>query len=266
MNDMSIILYKADDRGYAERENGFSLAEMLVALTIGAMILVAVLTIYNRTETAAAAIISKIDSSRLPAEILQRIAEDLDRVSFSTNTKITAENKLSGLYPAAKLEILKSIYNDKNKKITFERIVWVASSEADGDGMVLYRSHSGLAGEDKLLDAKKEDWQRELFVPICNGLTYFKIQIPQPEGKEPLERWTSDKLPNGVLVTISFEAPHKTLSGVFEVADEDKMNRMIAIDRTRKINFNFLKKVVEQERNEAPSILNREEKDEPQQL
>ena len=58
---------------------GFSLAEVLAALTIGAMVVVAVLAIYHRAEQSANAVLSRIDESQLPREVLQYIAEDLDR-------------------------------------------------------------------------------------------------------------------------------------------------------------------------------------------
>ena len=162
------------------RREGFSLAEVLAALTIGAMILVAVLGIYNRAENAAVAITRNLENSRLPSEVLQRIAEDLDRViTAGGDTKITVDSKfeMHG-YQSARLEILRTIYDKNNKAKTFERIVWLSSYDYDGDsGLVLYRSHSGIALEDKLLDEEKEDWQRELFVPICSGVTFFKMQV-----------------------------------------------------------------------------------------
>ena len=74
---------------------GFSLAEVLAALTIAAMVLVAVLGIYSRAQRSAAAITRRLDSSRLPFEVLQRIAEDLDAVvAAASDTKVTVENKL----------------------------------------------------------------------------------------------------------------------------------------------------------------------------
>jgi len=222
---------------------GFSLAEVLAALTIGAMVLVAVLGIYSRAESSAAAITRKLDSSRLPREVLQRITEDLDEVfAAGSDTKITIENKLDHLYPTARLTILKTIYDSKNKKQTFERIVWQGSYDYDNDtdSLVLYRSHSGIGVEDKLLDESKESWERELFAPVCTGVTFFKIQVPQGETFQ--DKWTSTALPHGIVVTISFAEPFKTLTGTLDVPDTEKITRTIAIDRTRKIKFIFVKK------------------------
>lgn len=226
---------------------GFSLAEVLAALTIAAMVLVAVLGIYSRAERSAAAITRKLDSSRLPSEVLQRIAEDLDGIIVAgKDTNITVENKFEKGYPTARLEILKTIYDRRERPQTFEKILWQTSYDYDNEagGLVLYRSHSGIALEDKLLDEQNEDWQRELFIPICTGVTFFRIQVPVGENFQ--DKWTNSSLPKAVVATISFAEPFETLEGTLDVPDAGKITRTIAIDRTRKIGFIFVKKVEEE--------------------
>jgi len=221
---------------------GFSLAEVLAALTIGAMISVAVLGIYRRADRSAAAVIQKLDSSRLPSEILQRIAEDLDTVfSSSSAAKVIIENKFANvagtkLVPAAKLTITDTIEDNRNRELKFKEIIWQSSYdvESTADGLVLYRSHSGIAWEDKVLDKNKEDWERELFVPICGGVTFFKIEAVT--GDIRAERWNGSP-PPAIALTISFAEPYKKVDGTFDVPDEEKITRTIALDRTRKIRF-----------------------------
>jgi prepilin-type N-terminal cleavage/methylation domain-containing protein len=233
---MNIIFYKM-----CKYRSGFSLAEVIVALTIGAMVLVAVLSIYGRAEASAAAITRKLDSSRLPSEVLQRIAEDIDRTAApGADTKVTVENKFESGFSTARLTVLKTIYNSKNEKQTFEKIIWQASYGSDANSLVLYRSHSGIALEDKLLDEQKEDWERELFVPICTGITFFKIQVPA--GDDLQDSWASDSLPLGIVVTISFAEPFKTLAGTLDVPEYEKITRHIAVDRTRAVKFMLTKK------------------------
>jgi len=220
---------------------GFSLAEVLAALIIGAMVLVAVLCIYSRAENTAAAITRKLNSSQLGSEVLQRIAEDLDGiVAAGSDTKITIRNKFDNLYPAARLEILKTIYDKSNKAETFEEIIWQSSYDYDTDGLVLYRSYRGMGVEDKLLDEGKENWEKKLFVPICEGATFFRILVPR--GEDFQDKWTTSSLPRGIVVTISFAEPFKTVTGELDVPDEEKITRTIAIDRTRKIKFTIVKK------------------------
>ena len=226
------------DFGVPGARSGFSLAEVITALTIGSMVLISVLGIYGRAERSAAAVARSLDSSQLTSEVLQRIAEDLDGIiSADTDTKITIENKFEQGLPTARLTITKTFNNNRNQEQTFEMIVWQGSYDFESsiDGLVLYRSHSGIALEDKLLDKNKEDWERELFVPICAGLTFFKVRVPI--GKTFQERWTSSALPTGIEVIISSAEPFKKADGTLGVPDEEKTSRTIAIDRTRKIRF-----------------------------
>lgn len=220
--------------------SGFSLAEMLAALTIGAMILVAVVSIYSRAERSADTISRRLDSSRLPGEVLQRIAEDLDRtISAGSNAKITIENKFENGFPSARLTIRKTITDSKNQEQTFEEITWQSSADMDSNSLVLYRSHRGLALEDKLLDEKRESWEEDYsFVPICAGVTFFRIQVLQGESLQ--DKWAGDALPAGIVATISFARPFDTLTGSFDVPDAEKISRTIAIDRTRKIGFEIV--------------------------
>jgi len=216
-------------------------------MTISAMVLVAVLAIYSRAESSAAAITRKLDSSRLPSEVLQRIAEDLDRIiAPGADMKMTIENKFENGFSTARLTILRNFYDNKNEKQTFEKITWQTSYDNDVNSLVLYRSHSGIALEDKLLDEQKEDWERELFVPVCPGVTFFKIQVSADGGLQ--DNWTADSLPKGVTITISFAEPFKTLAGVLDVSEEEKITRNMAIDRTRTIEFVLAKKEEDKEK------------------
>jgi len=232
---------------------GFSLAEVIAALTIGTMVLVAVLGIYSRAGRSADAITHKLDSSRLPSEVLQRIAEDLDGIIASgSDTRVTIENKLNNLYPTARLTILKNYYDKASKPQTLEEIIWQTSYDYDTDSLVLYRSHSGVVLEDKLLDEKREDWEKGYpFVPICDSVTFFKIQVPG--GEDLLDNWSGSP-PPGIVVTISFAEPFKTVAGDLDVPDEEKITRTIAVDRTRKIKFIFVKKEDEEDKGEDEEI------------
>lgn len=221
---------------------GFSLAEVLAALTIGAMVTVAVLGIYHRAENSVAAVTRRLDGSRLPGEVLQRIAEDLDNViSSSSDAKITIDNKFENvasamLLPAARLTITRTIEDSKDKEQIFKEIIWQSSYDFEGasNSLTLYRSAGGLNMEDKVLEKYKDDFEKEAFVPICSGITFFKITAFS--GKDPIERWNGIP-PRGIVVTISFAEPYKRADGTFDVPDEEKITRTIAIDRTRKIRF-----------------------------
>jgi hypothetical protein len=215
----------------------FTLAETLAALTIGSMVLIVVLAIYARAQTGAAGVLKKLEADRLPREVLQRIAEDIERVSGAgQGAQINIMNKFQDGYAVARLDILKTVNDAKDQSQTLERIVWQSSIDRDSGLLTLYRSHAGIAMEDNLLDEQKEPWQRELFVPVCTGITFFRIEIPQKDSP-PLNVWGGDTLPAVITVTLSFAQPFKMVDGSFDVPEEDKFIRTVAVDGTRAMTF-----------------------------
>jgi len=229
--------------------SGFSLAEALASLVIGTMVLVAMLRVYRQVDRAAASVRRKVDSPRLASEVLQRIAEDLDGIIASDpDTKVTVENKFIKGFPASRLTIEKTIKDERNRTLIFNKIVWQSAYDyfSDANGLTLFRSQSGMSLEDKLLDEKRADIEKEYpLVPICSGVTYLKIQVPR--GEELLERWISSRLPPGVIVTISFAEPFETLERTLDVPEEEKTTRTIAVDRARKMKFSVVRTEPEEE-------------------
>jgi type II secretory pathway pseudopilin PulG len=193
-----------------KRSAGFSLGEMLVTVVIGGMLLTAVLGIYNRANRAAVAVLEKIDSPSLAAEVLQLIGEDIDRGFGADDMILQIRNGFDGGYVRSDL-VLRRLYHDKdNKEQTLDEITWRAAS--DGSGLVLYRSREGAGQEDKLLEDQREDWEKNYpFVPICRGLTFFQVQAVK--GEELLDQWPPSAPPAGVKVTISFAEPYETIRG-----------------------------------------------------
>jgi len=220
---------------------GISLAEILAAIVIGSMVLISLLGLYSRAERATAAVNRKLDSSRLPGEILQKIVEDIDKLIISgSETKITIEPGLQHGYRGSKMTIERTIKDSKNKDVTLEEIIWQSyyDIESDMEGLVLYRGHSGITLEDKLLDAQRAEWEKSYpMVPICSGVTFFEIVVPS--GENFLDKWASATLPNGIKVSISFTEPVQISDSDSEIPDEYKTTRTIAVDRTRSIKFNL---------------------------
>ena len=222
---------------------GFTLAELITALVVGSMVMVVMLSIYSHAERTSAAIIRKVDSSQVGADVLQLIAEDIDRlIGSGSNVKVSVESKFdTDGYSTARLTIEKSIYDKKNKPQPFEKIVWQSDYDYNSDtpGLVLYRSHSGMGLEDKLLDEKRADWEADYtFVPVCQCVTYFRVQVPRED--EFYERWTRTALPPGIVVTISFAEPFDTVLNTLDVPEEEKIVRSIAIDRSRNKKFKII--------------------------
>jgi len=243
------------------RNKGFSLAEITAALVIASMIMIAVLTIYDNVKSSAASINERLDRYTLPNEILQRIAEDLDRlVTPGLDTTITLENKYDTGFATARMVITSQIYDSNSKPRVFEKVVWQSNYDPETNRLVLYRSHSGIALEDTLLsrqEAESKEMGMELFVPICTGVSFFGIQALQ--GQKPISSWTSDSLPRAVEAVISFAEPIESPTGGIEIPEEEKITRTIAINRTRKIGYNFAK-AEQYERVEKPGREERRER------
>ncbi len=225
--------------GQSRYGRGYSLGEMLAALVIGAMVLTAILGVYGQANRAAEAVLDRIESPSLATEILQRIAEDLDRtLGADENVAVQIRNGFDNGFVTAELIVRRTLKDAENKEQTLEEIIWRAGYDYDSavPGMVIYRSRTGVGLEDKLLDAQRADWESNYtFVPLCRGVTYFRIEVPRGDGA--VDRWPGPSAPPGVRVILSFAKPYETVRGTLDVFDEQKISRTIAVDRVRAIRF-----------------------------
>ena len=217
---------------------GHSLAEMLVAMVIASMVLAAILGVYSRANQSAEAVRRKIDTPVLAAEVLQLIARDLDRLVGAEDVTVQIRNGFDNGFVTGQLILRRTVRDIHNKEQLLEEITWRSGYDFDSaiPGLVIYRSHEGVGLEDKLLDAKREDVEsRYPLIPVCRGVTYFKIEVPK--GLNFVDRWAEASLPPGVKVTLSFAEPYETVRGTLDVQDYEKTSRTIAIDRMREIRF-----------------------------
>jgi hypothetical protein len=211
---------------------------MLAVVIIGSMILVAILTIYDRANRAADAVLRKIDSPAWAEEVLQLIAEDLGRAMGADDVTMQIRNGSDNGFQRAELVLRRTYHDTENKEQVLEEITWRAGYDHEGQtpGLAIYRSYEGVAREDKLLDDNREDWEKNFpFVPICRGVTFFKIQACK--GEDLLDQWPASPPPPGIMITISFAEPHEMVRGGYDVADRDKISRTVAVDPMRKIQF-----------------------------
>lgn len=226
---------------------GFSLIEILAVVVIAGMIAIAVLNVYSRAQSTIAAIDTRIDNQVLPNEILQRIAEDIDRLTLpGLDTRVAVANKFDGLYNLSQMTITTRYYDSGTppKAQVFEKVVWQSAYDPVEDALILYRSHSGLNLADKIVDkdlAEQQRGGRELFIPVTTGITFFEIVVPR--GDNLLREWKLSTLPRAIRITISLVAPQEDwATGDLVVFDEDKVTRTVAIDRTRMISYKFVRK------------------------
>jgi prepilin-type N-terminal cleavage/methylation domain-containing protein len=238
------------------RCGGFTLVEIITVLTIVGLVMSATLTVYSRVRGNAERVTEMLDKDTLPAEILHRIAEDIDRMTTAgTDTKITIANKVVEDYASAMLSIKSVIYNSKNKEETLEEITWhtaVALSAATYEPtLMLFRTHGGISLEDTMFDtdspgldfpsqAELQEAGSQQAIPLCEGLTFFEIAVPK--GDTFLDKWNDKKLPNSIVFTLSFSDPKEMEDGYWGIDATDIYVRTIAVDRTRKIKFSFVAK------------------------
>jgi len=225
---------------------GFSLIEILTVVVIAGMIMVAVLNVYSRAQSTIASIDTRIDSQSLPNEILQRIAEDIDRLTLpGLDTRITVANKFDGLYNLSQMTIITQYFDSSTppKAQTFEKVVWQTAYDPLEEALILYRSHSGLNLADKIVDKDLAEQQRdgrELLIPVTTGITFFEIVVPR--GDNLLREWRLSSLPRAISIAISLAPPQEDWeTGKLVVFEEDKVTRTVAIDRTRMISYKFVR-------------------------
>lgn len=218
--------------------HAFTLAETIVVLMLASLILVTVLSIYGRTRSNAVRILSGLEQHRLQAEILQKIAEDIDRLAApGFDARVNFQNKLDNGYRSARLVLENSYYGNNNQKDLYERIEWRSSYDPRHDTLKLYRMHSGLNAEDSVLGANRDE---PPYIPVVDGVTHFELNAQQ--GENILGAWTSEALPKAVRIGISFAWPQPLQDGSIGVPEEEIAYRTVAIDRTRLIPYEFIKK------------------------
>ncbi len=209
---------------------------MIAVVIIGSMILVAILGIYTQVNRAADGVLRKIDSPSWAREVLQLIARDLDRTVSGEDVTVQIRNGLDDKFQRAELVLRRTYHDSENKELVLEEITWRAGYDPEGESLAIYRSHEGVAPEDRLLDENREDVEKSFpFVPICRGVTFFKIQACK--GGKLLDQWPMAAPPAGVKITISFGEKHEMVRGEYDVADSEKISRTVALDPTRKIQF-----------------------------
>ena len=238
----------------------FTLVETLVVLMMAAMIVTSVLMIYQRVRSSAATIVSHMQQNELQNEILQKIAEDIDRLAapgFEASIKFV-NKRVDNTYNGAQLILENNYYGKGDKKETYEQIIWQTWYDPQDDAMILYRLHDGLNVEDKVLEENADESSNKgLFIPVASGVTFFELRTQQ--GETVISAWTSEeKMPAAVRIGISFAPLEQFTDGSIGVPDETIAYRTVAIDRTRMIPYQFIKKsldlsVLDEDKPEDPN-------------
>ncbi|MBN1457185.1 MAG: hypothetical protein JW912_04975, partial [Sedimentisphaerales bacterium] len=84
---------------FKNKRPALSLVETVTVLVITALVMIATINIYSRIKSASASVTTLLEKNDLPNEILQRIAEDIDRLAVpGFDTTINIEHRIDGAY------------------------------------------------------------------------------------------------------------------------------------------------------------------------
>jgi hypothetical protein len=216
---------------------GVSLLELVIAMMIAGMVLVTLFTLYSQTRRDADTISSSLEKSGLPERILQLIAQDLDRFyGITEDVTFNLQTRPEGGLVGSSVIMESRIYDRFSSPQTYERIIWQTRYDAESQSMVLYRGHSGLIAEDKLLESPPIAEERGQLVPLCRGLTYFEIGAVV--GGLKRTAYGGPVTPPQVVVSLSFAEAEKK-GDEYVIPPEQIITRTITLNRLRKINYVF---------------------------
>ena len=239
----------------------FSLVEVIIALTMASMIMITSITIYSQVRKSAEKVKNRLGGDTMAEDVLQLIAEDIDKLSASGDrTRITINNKIEKGINKSQMAIRSYVYDNNNRSRIYEEVIWQSYYDDFDEKLYLYRSHGGVALEDSMLDKvpsfqftvdekmsqqQLQEKSKEMFIPVCSGMSVFEFSIPQGPEKDPLYRWASANMPNAITASISFADPIEDVFGDYIIPAEDMYSRTVATNRTRKILFQFVRKEFE---------------------
>ncbi|AQQ72257.1 hypothetical protein SMSP2_02638 [Limihaloglobus sulfuriphilus] len=227
------------------RFRGITMAELLAGLIISAMVVSTAVALYMNIQRSLRSIESEINKSSLSEEVMQLLAEDLDRIgSADFDVSLSLEKRQNNGYEIFKLEIKNLLYGSDNKPVEFETIIWQTDYNIDTDKLILYRGRTGLGPEDPVLDTHAREYpENMIFVPVCDGITYFKLEVYN--GQAFGDSWSGKTMPTGIRGEISFSDPIVGIDGSLQLLQEDIYTRMIALNREKNLQFRFEKKDLE---------------------
>jgi prepilin-type N-terminal cleavage/methylation domain-containing protein len=236
------------------RRKGFSLVELLTALFIVSILVIAMATIYQSAVGAIGAIDEKLESGFGSTDIMHLIVDDISTVSsLDTDTSLTLQSKAVDGITVYRLEIISKIYDNAGKEIVYKKVIWQSDYDYLTGTISLYRCMGGMDVEDPILNTQaRNNPDNDIFVPVVSGLTYFTMQVPQitatsqGEIENYLDSWEKDEMPGGIMVTLSFAPPVEYITGEVEVAEEDRVVRRISVNRSKEYKFKFVAKDLEE--------------------
>ena len=232
--------YPFRQRAYGS--SAFTLIETLTAVLLTALLITAVMAMYYHTRRGVARLAGQLEENRLAREILQKIAEDIDRLAApGFDATMSFRNKYDNGCNAAQLTLENKFYDSSAppKPQVYDRVVWQTQYDSWSQSLVLFRMHEGLNLEDKVLekDAAASP-SLGMFIPVADGLTHFEVVTIDKDTVTA--QWVQQTLPTSVRIGVSFAPLQQLPDGRLGVPPELVLYRTVAIDRTRFIPYEFV--------------------------
>lgn len=229
-------------RQRAYRSSAFTLIETLTAVLLTALLITAVMAMYYHTRRGVTRLAGQLEENRLAREILQKIAEDIDRLAApGFDATMSFRNKYDNGCNAAQLVLENKFYDSSAPPAAqvYDRVVWQTQYDGWSQSLVLFRMHEGLNLEDKVLekDAAASP-SLGMYIPVADGLTHFEVVTVDKENVTA--QWFQQTLPTSVRIGISFAPLEQLPDGRLGVPPERVLYRTVAIDRTRFIPYEFV--------------------------
>ncbi|MGE4285835.1 MAG: hypothetical protein AB7F23_04400 [Phycisphaerae bacterium] len=226
-----------------------TLYELLAALAVTALILIASLSLLQVCLNASVQIDTELTQNAGSREVLQKLAEDIDSISSDTNTTFKLSKHTQNGAEIMRLEMENYFVAKGESKRKYRRIIWQSDYNPDTGLIVIYRCHSGLLLEDTLVSTEQQaEPDKEIYVPVCTEATHFNVNALN--GDDVSESWATDALPAGLIAEISFAEPIEDVTGDWIVPDEDIMRRTISVNRAKEYQYRLLNKNLEEEYDE----------------
>lgn len=222
----------------------FTFIETLTAVLLTGLLLTALLALFSQLRRGMARLAEPMQQDRLAYEILQKIAEDIDRIAApGFEAGLQFRNKFDNGLNSAQLLVENKYYGSAIPPTAeiFDRVIWQTQYDPFTKSLILYRLHEGLNLEDKIIEqTAARSPSLGMFIPVTDGLTHFEVVIV--DGQTTLFQWTNPTLPTSIRIGISFAPPAPLPDGRVAVPTEAIIYRTVAIDRTRVIPYEFIAK------------------------
>lgn len=194
-----------------EEENGFTLLEVLLAMTLFAVVVSVVYSSYSATFTTAHHLEARIVINNKARIVMERLVEDLESVYLGHGGFLKGERKDVGENRGDTLQFTSTahlIFNKDQLPVSFTTIGYRVAT-GDDDLLHLYRSDSPY----RPAEINEID-EENLGYLLCDGLKSVQLTYINQEDEE-VEDWNSNddndrddnktkKIPKMILITLIF--------------------------------------------------------------